>query len=210
MQKPRAAKAPSQQRYVTIALVAAIHVAAIYALIVSLNPTLLPRLVPDNPIDLIRTKELPPPPTRPDISPTLVTPGTPIPQPPKVWEDSNPNTPYSPPTTSGNGDTGTTQTLLPTLMPARAIASTHTIPMYPPIAARLSEQGSVRLTLDIDEQGYVTDAAVIGSSGYSALDAAAIAWVKAHWRYAPALRDGVPIRSSTNAIVTFRLTDRQG
>ena len=100
--------------------------------------------------------------------------------------------------------------MAPVYTPARAVAGTHMIPDYPPIAARLNEQGSVRLELRIDEQGIVTDATVLTSSGYHTLDDAAVSWVKSHWRYAPAARDGNPMPSSTDAIVTFRLTNRQG
>lgn len=96
------------------------------------------------------------------------------------------------------------------LDPVRPIANTHTTPAYPPIAARLNEQGSVQLSLIVDERGYVADAAVLTSSGYGALDAAAVAWVKAYWRYQPARRDGVPTTSRTEAIVTFRLMGGRG
>jgi protein TonB len=100
--------------------------------------------------------------------------------------------------------------IIPSLVPVRGIVGTHTIPGYPPIAARLNEQGSVRLELQIDERGYVIDAQVLTSSGYSSLDAAAVNWVKDHWRYQPALRDGTPVPASTDAVVMFRLTDRRG
>jgi TonB family protein len=64
----------------------------------------------------------------------------------------------------------------------------------------------VKLHLTIDEQGVVTAASVEKSSGYDTLDSAAVAWVIAHWRYKPATKDGVPIESSTDALVTFKLT----
>jgi protein TonB len=205
----RIPRTPAQQRFVTIALVAGIHVAAISALVVALNPDLISHVPPGGPIDLIPTHEAPPPKTEPQITPTLLNPGPPRETPRRPWIDSDEGSTIRQPQVDGTGDTA-----LPphpsAFVPARPIFDTHTTPDYPPIAARLSEQGSVRLSLSIDEQGYVTDAAVITSSGYDALDRAAVAWVRAHWRYAPALKDGVPIPALTSAVVTFRLTNRQG
>ena len=37
------------------------------------------------------------------------------------------------------------------------------------------------------------------------LDALAAAWVKLHWRYRPAMRDGQAIAEPTMAIVTFAM-----
>jgi len=73
---------------------------------------------------------------------------------------------------------------------AAGIASTHTTPPYPLLARRLGEEGSLRLQLTISPQGIVTEAQVVRSSGYDDLDRAARDWVKAHWRYRPALRGG--------------------
>ena len=43
------------------------------------------------------------------------------------------------------------------------------------------------------------------SSGHSELDDAAIAWLKAHWRYTPAMQSGKAVPSNTSVVVTFRL-----
>jgi protein TonB len=96
----------------------------------------------------------------------------------------------------------------PVFLPARAIAATHTIPQYPSLAVRLGEQGDVHLVLTISETGAVVDARVTASSGYSQLDAAAVAWVEAHWRYEPAKRGDKPVTATSEAVVTFRLTGR--
>jgi protein TonB len=210
MQAQRIQRTPAQQ-FVTLTLVAGIHVVAIAALVVALNPGIMTHPRPDGPIEMIPPHETPPPPTRPDINPTLITPGPSEspPRPPWIDTDNGPSI-TAPPGRTGN-DTGPIQPPHQiALTPVRPIFGTHSTPDYPPIAARLNEQGSVRLQLGIDEQGIITDASVITSSGYEALDRAAIAWVKAHWRYAPATRDGVPIPASTSAVVTFRLTNRQG
>ncbi len=208
MQTQRASGSSSQRRFVTITLVAAIHIAAIYALLVALNPTFIPHLPPVREIDLFTPKQTPPTKPTTDIPVTFRTPGVPIPDVPNVDVQHNPASIYTPPASGGDGtQTYPTQ---PVITPLRAILATHTTPDYPPLAARLDEQGSVRLSLRIDERGYVADASVIGSSGYQTLDAAAIAWVRAHWRYAPAQRDGTPVPALTEAVVTFRLTNRRG
>ena len=73
------------------------------------------------------------------------------------------------------------------------------------MAIRLGYSGSVQLRIVVDEQGNVAAAEVQISSGYTDLDAAAVAWVKAHWRYEAAIQDGHPTAATTSAVVTFRL-----
>ena len=90
-------------------------------------------------------------------------------------------------------------------MPPAAVAGTHTIPPYPPLAIRLGEQGSVQLRLTVAADGTVSDAIVVRSSGYRDLDEIARAWVMAHWRYRPAVHGGVAVPSMTDAMVRFDL-----
>lgn len=192
-----------QQRFVSIAIVAGIHVAVIAGILISLNKTLLPSPHTEIVIDTVpppKTKEaLPPPP-----DPTLVRPRIDVPQPQiDVARDAPQTTvsvvdpPAGPPT---NVDPA------PRVFAAKAIAGTHTTPDYPPIDRRLGHEGNVLLKLTIDEWGAVVDAQVERSSGYETLDRAAASWVKTHWLYHPATRAGDPIRSTTEALVTFRLT----
>lgn len=67
-------------------------------------------------------------------------------------------------------------------------------PTYPMGSRRKREQGTVVLELVISRDGRVTDISVHRSSGFSALDQAAIAAVR-KWRWSPTIRDGqrVPI-----------------
>jgi protein TonB len=92
---------------------------------------------------------------------------------------------------------------------AAGIASTHTTPPYPLLARRLGEEGSLRLQLTISPQGIVTEAQVVRSSGYDDLDRAARDWVKAHWRYRPALRGGAAVASTGDVQVRFDLKNAQ-
>ena len=73
-------------------------------------------------------------------------------------------------------------------------------PNYPPASRRVGEQGSVKLRLELDETGHITSAKVIESSGHTRLDNAGLATVK-NWRCQAATRDGQPVRAV--ALQTF-------
>lgn len=70
---------------------------------------------------------------------------------------------------------------------ASAVGSTHTIPPYPAVARRLGQQGVVALQLMISPSGEVTAVDIVQSSGFPELDQTAAAWVKARWKYKPAV-----------------------
>ncbi len=89
-----------------------------------------------------------------------------------------------------------------TTTPAQAISAEHAFPPLPP---ELKSGGPkiVRLIVTITEEGVIADASVQASSGISALDDLAVAWVKSHWHYIPAMRDGRTIAVTTTAVVSF-------
>ena len=93
----------------------------------------------------------------------------------------------------------------PIFTPAQPIESTHTMPGYPQVALSLGEEGVVQMSVMIDEQGNVTDADVITSSGSRSLDAAAVSWVRRHWQYQPAKRDNKPVADKAQASMTFKI-----
>jgi TonB family protein len=76
-------------------------------------------------------------------------------------------------------------------------------PVYPPEAKRAGIQGVVRLSVNIDEDGYVVDVTVI--SGHPALVPAAIDAVK-QWIYQPTLLNGEPVAIKTQIDVPFNLS----
>jgi len=88
---------------------------------------------------------------------------------------------------------------------AVSIITTHTVPPYPPIARRLGAEGKVTLNLTVNAEGRVAQADIVTSSGSGELDQAAQQWIVAHWKYKPALANGVPAVSHTLATVTFNL-----
>ena len=127
----------------------------------------------------------------PAPKPPLIVPETPVITPPvidiadTITSDETP-TPGSPDVT----------------MPAMAIAEAHALPALPD-AMRNERVATVRLLIEVSEGGSISDAHVQSSCGNAALDQLAIEWVKAHWRYKPALRNGVPYGVETTAIVAF-------
>jgi len=90
-----------------------------------------------------------------------------------------------------------------------SIAATHTVPPYPPIARRLGAEGKVTLRLTVSVEGRVSRAEVVTSSGRDDLDQTAQQWIMAHWRYKPALANGVAAASQTLATVTFSLINER-
>lgn len=79
----------------------------------------------------------------------------------------------------------------------------RTAPRYPPASRRLSEEGTVVLRVELDEQGKVCAARVANSSGFARLDAAALDAVRT-WQCEPALRAGQPVRAV--ALQPFKFT----
>lgn len=203
IQPLRAVRTP-QQRFASFALVAGLHLAAIAAFVVALNPGLVlpvpPHIIDLTPIPAAPSKPAHPIPPHPVlIDPTTVVVPTPV---VSTGDDPGPNTISN--TALQGGDVATGASVV--LTAAQGIASTHTTPNYPPIDTRLGHEGNVMLRLSINAQGAVVDAVIVHSSGYEGLDRAAAEWVKAHWRYTPAAQGGVPIASSKDVTVTFRLT----
>jgi protein TonB len=77
-------------------------------------------------------------------------------------------------------------------------------PAYPEASRRRGEEGVVRVELFVDPTGRVADVRVVESSGFSALDAAAVQAVR-EWRFRPAQRAGLPVAGSLTTAVHFRL-----
>jgi protein TonB len=190
----------------SVLLVGSLHVAAIYTLLVALDVVPNPA-APTPPIN-IRSIEAAPP--KPQPLPVLDH--------PVFAQPTRPQPVPVPPIEIHAVRTGPTISVAPTVphvfatpqhvgatSPLHPIGWTHTIPPYPPLALRLAHEGTARLKISVDPQGNVVTAELVQSTGHEELDAAALAWVKTHWRYQPALKDGDAIAANTEAVVTFRL-----
>lgn len=81
-------------------------------------------------------------------------------------------------------------------------------PAYPPASQRIGEAGIVVVRVVIGTDGHVLRASVARSSGFRRLDEAAVARALSHWRFVPALKDGVAVEAERELPVTFRLVQR--
>ena len=73
-------------------------------------------------------------------------------------------------------------------------------PRYPPVAKQLRLDGIVILDATIDELGHIVDLRVLRS--VTGFDRAATEAVR-QWRYAPAIRNGLPVRILLTVTVSF-------
>ncbi len=89
------------------------------------------------------------------------------------------------------------------LQPARYRSTPH--PPYPPDLLRRRVQGRVGLRIVVDAEGRPQAVDLSSRSGYAAFDRAAREWVREHWRFYPALRDGVAVPSVVHSSVDFVL-----
>lgn len=81
----------------------------------------------------------------------------------------------------------------------------------PPYSARMireGNQGNIDLEIYVLANGRVGDARVIKSTGFEELDRAALAEAKRNWRLLPATRDGVAIPQWHRLRVTFKLNQQ--
>jgi protein TonB len=187
------------QRVAGLAFVGLIHVAVIYALVMGLMPQVTKIFSGPVIVDFPKTAD---PKQAPPLDPALIKPTHVDPITPTIV--TNPGDDNNTVTTSRPEDNGRMTTFIPDTG-VRAVAGTHTIPDYPELARRLGQEGTVEMRLSIAPDGTVVDAAVVQSSGSDMLDQAAIAWVKAHWRYQPATHLGAPVASTAEAAVRFDL-----
>jgi TonB family protein len=76
---------------------------------------------------------------------------------------------------------------------------------YPPIALRQRIEGKVDLSVLVDERGGVADARVVsGAGGRAGLNEAASDYVR-RWKFRPATKEGVPVKTWTPVSVVFML-----
>jgi protein TonB len=77
-------------------------------------------------------------------------------------------------------------------------------PSYPREARRRRQQGTVLLSVRVSAAGRADSIAVAASSGFGALDAAAVAAVR-EWEFEPGRLDGEPVASQVEIPIRFEL-----
>jgi periplasmic protein TonB len=207
----KADQAPAH-RFISVGLVALLHVVAIYALATGLIQNLMSKLPQEFKAEVIPPKEQnkPPPPPPP---PELQKPPPPFVPAPEIniQSESQANTitsqpkfatpaPPAPHVEAPPKPAGITAPVA--LRAAHECNSRY----YPPIAQRLNQHGTTLVRLTISSDGQVTDAKVADSSGYDSLDQAAIKCVTSgSWgAYKPALQNGQPIASQTEVKIVWQ------
>jgi protein TonB len=83
-----------------------------------------------------------------------------------------------------------------------------TKPQYSARMIREGSQGNIDLEVYVLPTGRVGDARVVKSTGFEELDRAALAEAKRNWRLLPATRDGVAVAQWHRLRVTFKLNEQ--
>jgi protein TonB len=189
-----------QSRVTSLGLVIGIHVVIISALIVGLSNDQLRKELVDISASVVAKKaapkDLPPPP------PAMVRPPPTIAAPPPQIVIAAP-----PPVVAAPVVAAPPPPPPPTEL--KAIEKSHSLPPYPALSQRMGEQGTTLLKVSIDNTGKVTECVVVTSSGSTRLDAAAVEYVKANWRWQPPTQAGKPVSATTEVSVKWDLKNAQ-
>ncbi len=82
-------------------------------------------------------------------------------------------------------------------------------PPYPPSEIRAGNAGTADIEVYVMPNGRVSDARIVKSTGFPALDQSALDEAKRKWRLTPATRDGVPFAQWHRLRVTFKLNTQR-
>jgi protein TonB len=90
---------------------------------------------------------------------------------------------------------------------AHADYASNPSPVYPAIARRREQQGTVMIRVLVGIDGIVRRAEIAESSGFDALDDSAIETVRRRWRFTPARHAGTAIESWVLVPIRFALKE---
>ena len=190
--------AMTPRRAISLGLVGLLHVALVYAVVSGLALRIVKHMPPVLEATIIE-------PSTPEqktvviAKPQMAQPEEATLPPPDIQSQTDATPPMQ------AAPTQQTPAAPPASATATGISSTHTTPPYPDQERRQNIEGTVTLHLSITASGTVSAANVVKSSGNAELDSTAVAWVIAHWKYKPALADGQPVASESDANVVYDL-----
>lgn len=191
-------------RFSGLIMVVALHLGAVMALMIGLQPK--SDFIPEPPIVVkpiekpIDIVELSPPPSVDYAPPPVeVTPPI-IGYTPEVITTSITPTPTRP-----EPPISITPKTVPTA--AKAPAKGLSAPAYPGESKMLGEEGLVGLALYLNENGRVQEARIETSSGFPRLDNAALKHAQKAWKFAPCTQDNQPTPCWHKIKFRFQLTD---
>lgn len=184
--------------------VLAVHVIALYALVVSMGIVEMPKFAA--PIEAVFIEDMPQAQPEPEvqIKPEIDN-VVPVEEPlPEVQFD----TPVTPESEVAVPESANAISATPA---GGAVAqdlktSSRVEPIYPPASRRAGEEGTVRIKALVDERGRPTQVQVAKSSGFPKLDEAAMTAVR-KWKFVAATDGTRPVTAWTQVAVTFRLTN---
>ncbi|MGC2306279.1 energy transducer TonB, partial [Candidatus Binatus sp.] len=90
---------------------------------------------------------------------------------------------------------------------AHADYASNPPPIYPAVARRREQQGTVTVKVLVGADGSVERAEIADSSGFDALDDAALDTVRSRWRFVPARRAGLAVESWVLVPIRFALLE---
>ena len=90
---------------------------------------------------------------------------------------------------------------------AHADYARNPAPIYPAVARRREQQGTVTVKVLVGVDGSVERAEIADSSGFDALDDAALETVRSRWRFVPARHDGLAVESWVLVPIRFALLE---
>src|SRR3954469_21801654 len=201
----------TERRAISIGVVAAIHVVAIYALATGLASQLVQKGLEEIKAEVVQEKPPDVPKRPPPPPPKLPKPPPPVVPPPDI------NLQTEAPAQSITQVTTTITPPPPVAPPKAAQPPPVTAPAsigkahecgsryYPPLATRLNHEGVTTIGLTIQADGTVTNVHWTESSGHDELDQAAIPCAS-NWHYKPAMQNGQPVSVPWTTKVVWKLT----
>jgi protein TonB len=197
------------RRVISIGLVAALHILAIYALATGLAQNFIQKKVEEFKAEVIPPKQevvKPPPPPPPELQ----KPPPPFVPPPDISIQSE--------APAQNTITVSKTPPPPAAPPPKAVSPGITSPVlsaggagkcansyYPPTAVRLNQEGTTTVAIHIGADGSVENVDITNSSGHDALDQAAVRCITSSWRYKPAMQNGQPVAAVKQYAIVWKL-----
>jgi protein TonB len=195
---------------VGFAAISALHLLVIYLIATTLGKVQAIAVPPAEAV-LVEDRLVPADPPPPDLHPNLDG-GTrvdPLPGPAPIDDPvDRPDDTAVIPIRSGDDPRGVSGPALTVTAPRIDARHPLSQPEYPAGAIRLGNEGRVLLRLSVGPDGRVLAAEVVTSSGFPALDQAAVRTALREWRLAPARQGDAAVAGTFSTWVRFDLTDR--
>lgn len=203
----------TERRAVSIGVVAAIHVVAIYAFATGLASQIVHRgeeiikaeIVKEKPPDLPKTPPPPPPPLEKPPPPFVPPPDLNIQQEAPTNAVQNVTTVTPPPPQPVVQQPPPKAAPAPVTTPVSVGKAHECQSKYPALAMRLGHEGTVMLGMTVNTDGSVTNVHVVQSSGHDELDQGAVSCASS-WHYKPSMRGDQPVAAEWKASVKYKLT----